>query len=235
MGESLGKTPEAASPQAPAAACESFSRRLLEIQWKRASRSGAEAQRRTIFFSKGNSAFRRPFFAPPLRLCVRPSLSVRPLSDMILAPTMSDMGRTHSLDQGRPPRLSLPVNPARDHLLGRADAPVTLVEYGDYECPDCGRAYPLLAELKKRFGDQLLFVFRHPKSFQARAVLVLSIVFLLPIHTILIMHVAFHLWPVFRQSRWWIAGFSCLESWVILAMVILLLQAASQWTRRLRT
>jgi protein-disulfide isomerase len=54
-----------------------------------------------------------------------------------------------------------PVDPARDHVRGGADAPVTLVEYGDFQCPYCGEAYPVVHELLERFGDQLRFVFRH--------------------------------------------------------------------------
>jgi protein-disulfide isomerase len=57
--------------------------------------------------------------------------------------------------------LSPPVDPARDHVRGGADAPVTLVEYGDFQCPYCGEAYPVVHELLERFGDQLRFVFRH--------------------------------------------------------------------------
>jgi protein-disulfide isomerase len=57
--------------------------------------------------------------------------------------------------------LAIPVDPARDHILGPLDAPITLLEYGDYECPDCGRAYPMLKQLTARFGDRLRFVFRH--------------------------------------------------------------------------
>jgi Na+:H+ antiporter, NhaA family len=53
------------------------------------------------------------------------------------------------------------VDPARDHVRGGADAPVTLVEYGDFQCPYCGEAYPVVHELLERFGDQLRFVFRH--------------------------------------------------------------------------
>jgi protein-disulfide isomerase len=70
-------------------------------------------------------------------------------------------------------RLTLPVG-ARDHAQGRADAPVTLVEYGDYECPHCGRAYPIIKEVQRRLGSKLRFVFRnfpltesHPHAEQA--------------------------------------------------------------------
>jgi len=57
-------------------------------------------------------------------------------------------------------RLTLPVGP-RDHAQGRPDAPVTLVEYGDYECPHCGRAYPIVKEVQRRLGPKLRFVFRN--------------------------------------------------------------------------
>jgi protein-disulfide isomerase len=50
---------------------------------------------------------------------------------------------------------------ARDHARGSEAAPVTLVEYGDFECPHCGAAYPVTTELQRRFGDQVRFVFRH--------------------------------------------------------------------------
>ena len=49
----------------------------------------------------------------------------------------------------------------RDHTIGPADAPVTLVEYGDYECPYCGRAFPIVQEVRRRLGDRLRFVFRN--------------------------------------------------------------------------
>jgi protein-disulfide isomerase len=49
----------------------------------------------------------------------------------------------------------------RDHKQGPAEAAVTLVEYGDYECPHCGRAYPIVEELRQNFGDRLRFVFRN--------------------------------------------------------------------------
>jgi Na+:H+ antiporter, NhaA family len=59
------------------------------------------------------------------------------------------------------PTLSPPVEAARDHVRGGTDAPVTLVEYGDFQCPYCGDAYPVVHELLARFGDRLRFVFRH--------------------------------------------------------------------------
>jgi len=57
-------------------------------------------------------------------------------------------------------RLTLPVG-ERDHVQGGADAPVTLVEYGDYECPYCGRAHPIVQRVQKHFGARLRFVFRN--------------------------------------------------------------------------
>ena len=58
------------------------------------------------------------------------------------------------------PHLTLPVGP-RDHIQGPADAPLTLVEYGDFECPYCGQAYPIVKQVQQRFGDRLRFVFRN--------------------------------------------------------------------------
>ena len=57
-------------------------------------------------------------------------------------------------------RLILPVS-ERDHIRGPATALVTLVEYGDYECPYCGEAYPVVEELQQALADRLQFVFRH--------------------------------------------------------------------------
>ena len=56
--------------------------------------------------------------------------------------------------------LAPPVN-AADHIQGPATAPVTLVEYGDYECPFCGQAHPIVTALRRHFGDRLRFAFRH--------------------------------------------------------------------------
>jgi protein-disulfide isomerase len=71
-------------------------------------------------------------------------------------------------------KLTLPVSEDRDHIQGPADAPATLVEYGDYECPYCGAAYPIVKQVQERMGDRLRFVFRnfpittsHPHAEQA--------------------------------------------------------------------
>jgi protein-disulfide isomerase len=57
-------------------------------------------------------------------------------------------------------KLKPPVG-ANDHVQGSAKAPVTLVEYGDYECPYCGEAYSVVKALQERLGDQMRFVFRN--------------------------------------------------------------------------
>jgi Na+/H+ antiporter NhaA len=56
--------------------------------------------------------------------------------------------------------LADPVDPERDHFRGRREAPVTMVEYGDFECPYCGRAEPFVRELLAEFGD-VRYVWRH--------------------------------------------------------------------------
>jgi protein-disulfide isomerase len=70
--------------------------------------------------------------------------------------------------------LTMPVDEGRDHVQGPADAAVTLVQYGDYECPYCGEAYPIVQEVQRRMGERLRFVFRnfpistsHPHAEQA--------------------------------------------------------------------
>jgi protein-disulfide isomerase len=72
-----------------------------------------------------------------------------------------------------PPRLTVPVG-RRDHVVGPATAPITIVEYGDYECPFCGAAHPVVKALEKALDDNLRFAYRHfplsqihPHSFQA--------------------------------------------------------------------
>jgi protein-disulfide isomerase len=56
--------------------------------------------------------------------------------------------------------LKVPVTP-EDHIQGNINAPITLIEYGDYQCPFCGQAYAVIKEVQKHFGDQLRFVFRN--------------------------------------------------------------------------
>jgi protein-disulfide isomerase len=70
--------------------------------------------------------------------------------------------------------LTIPVDEGRDHIQGPADAAVTLVQYGDYECPYCGEAYPIVKEVQGRMKERLRFVFRnfpistsHPHAEQA--------------------------------------------------------------------
>jgi Na+/H+ antiporter 1/Thioredoxin len=62
---------------------------------------------------------------------------------------------------GRWWNLADPVDPERDHLRGPKDAPITLVEYGDFQCPNCGRAEPVIRQLLAAFGNDLRYVFRH--------------------------------------------------------------------------
>jgi Na+/H+ antiporter NhaA len=57
--------------------------------------------------------------------------------------------------------LSEDVDPERDHVRGPDDAPVTLVEYGDFECPYCGQAEQVIRELLASFGDDVRYVWRH--------------------------------------------------------------------------
>lgn len=57
-------------------------------------------------------------------------------------------------------KLSIPVSD-KDHRSGDLNAPCTLVEYGDYQCPSCGMAFPIVQQLQKHFGKRLLFVFRN--------------------------------------------------------------------------
>jgi protein-disulfide isomerase len=56
--------------------------------------------------------------------------------------------------------LKVPVT-QHDHIRGPAGAPVTLVEYGDYECPHCAAAYPIVNQVQLSFSGRLRFAFRH--------------------------------------------------------------------------
>ena len=60
----------------------------------------------------------------------------------------------------RPPDLSHPID-SRDHVLGNSQASVTVVEYGDFECPTCKQAAPSVKLLLERFDGKVLFAYRH--------------------------------------------------------------------------
>ena len=62
---------------------------------------------------------------------------------------------------GLPTVLDRPVDPERDHVRGSVTAPLTLVEYADFECPFCGRATGVVAEVRAHFGADLRYVMRH--------------------------------------------------------------------------
>jgi len=58
-------------------------------------------------------------------------------------------------------RLVVPVDPSRDHVQGPATATLMLVQYGDYQCPYCGAAYPEVKKVQEELGSRLRFVFRN--------------------------------------------------------------------------
>lgn len=69
--------------------------------------------------------------------------------------------------------LTLAVN-SNDHIYGNVNAPLELVEYGDYECPFCGQAYPIVKSIQDKLGSDLKFIFRnfplrkiHPHAYPA--------------------------------------------------------------------
>jgi len=49
----------------------------------------------------------------------------------------------------------------RDHVQGEIEAPITLLEYGDYECRSCAKAQPIVREIQQSLGDKLCYAFRH--------------------------------------------------------------------------
>jgi protein-disulfide isomerase len=59
-----------------------------------------------------------------------------------------------------PTQLKLP-DQTRDHIQGPIDAPIALLEYGDYECPFCGEVQPIVKEIQRQLGDDLCYAFRH--------------------------------------------------------------------------
>jgi protein-disulfide isomerase len=59
-----------------------------------------------------------------------------------------------------PNKLTIPVG-SRDHIQGLIDAPISLLEYGDYECPACGQAYRVVKAVQQSLGNSLCFAFRN--------------------------------------------------------------------------
>ncbi|PZF70763.1 DsbA family protein [Taibaiella soli] len=58
----------------------------------------------------------------------------------------------------------MPLTPPvseKDHIQGSPDAPIELLEYGDYQCPHCGRAYPIVKKIQEQLGDKVRLVFRN--------------------------------------------------------------------------
>lgn len=74
----------------------------------------------------------------------------------LLEPTSKDLQEKYE-----PPKLAVPVSPDHDHIEGSGEASLTLVEYGDYQCPFCGAAYPEVKKVQKTLGSKLRFVFRN--------------------------------------------------------------------------
>src|SRR5947207_14229044 len=79
----------------------------------------------------------------------------RRTSKTLLEPTGKE------LETYEAPKLVIPVDPGRDHIQGDPKAILTLVEYGDYQCPYCGAAYPEVKRVQKELGSELRFVFRN--------------------------------------------------------------------------
>src|SRR6185437_4371333 len=92
-----------------------------------------------------------------LRLAGRPEPRCRRDTRSARVDRIAGTGMTEQLEH---PRLTLDVAPD-DHVRGAEAAPLTLVEYGDYECPYCGAADPIVKEVERILGDELRFVFRN--------------------------------------------------------------------------
>ena len=74
----------------------------------------------------------------------------------LLEPTLKETAEKYEA-----PRLTVPITPDRDHTAGPLNAALTLVQYGDYQCPYCGAAYGEVKKVQKELGSKLLFVFRN--------------------------------------------------------------------------
>jgi protein-disulfide isomerase len=75
--------------------------------------------------------------------------------------TLLERARKETPSRYEAPKLTVPVTSEHDHIEGLPNAPLTLVEYGDYQCPFCGAAYPEVKKAQKELGSKLRFVFRN--------------------------------------------------------------------------
>ena len=75
--------------------------------------------------------------------------------------TLLEPASKEATEKYQAPKLEIPVSPDRDHIEGSVSAALTLVEYGDYQCPYCGAAYPEVKKVQKELGSELRFVFRN--------------------------------------------------------------------------
>lgn len=86
--------------------------------------------------------------------------SETPITKVIEDPILSSFVKNVSMSRSAVSTLATPVT-ERDHVRGPDDAPITLVQYADFECPSCGDLYIALKRIQNRLGDRLQFVFRH--------------------------------------------------------------------------
>jgi len=94
-----------------------------------------------------------------IQRCAEPGVRSAPVEACaVFAASLNDLERFAPMDSAQ--RLLLPIRPL-DHAHGPEDAPYTLIEYGDYECPDCGRLYVMLRDLQSEIASRLRVVFRH--------------------------------------------------------------------------
>ena len=102
---------------------------------------------RALFVIDGDGIIRWSYVSP---------VGINPGADGILSALDDYQERRSKMSS-----LATPVDVSRDHVQGPADAPITLVEYGDYECSYCGEAYSIVKKVQAAMGDRLRFVFRN--------------------------------------------------------------------------
>ena len=108
--------------------------------------------------------------------------------------------------------LAVPVS-ARDHIQGNSHAVVTLVEYGDFQCPACGMAYPAVKQIQHRYAGNLRFVFRHFPLSQAHPYAHMAAE-LAEVAAVVGQFWAMHDWLYENQDDWVTSGAAGLEAGV---------------------